>query len=86
MSTKNGNGEKPEVGRRNPVAKFAGKFNKAQTHRDRTKYYRKDKHKKGRTDPFCLGADKYFIWSSNTFILRVIELAMRGGQLHTTTS
>jgi len=29
--------------RRNPVARFAGKFNKAVTHKDRTKYSRKDK-------------------------------------------
>jgi hypothetical protein len=29
--------------RRNPVAKFAGKFNHARTHRDKTKYWRKRK-------------------------------------------
>ena len=31
--------------RSNPVAKFARKFNRAATHRDRTKYYRKGKNK-----------------------------------------
>lgn len=30
--------------RRNPVAKFARKFNKAVVFRDRTKYRRKQKH------------------------------------------
>ena len=29
--------------RSNPVAKFARKFNRAATHRDRTKYWRKKK-------------------------------------------
>lgn len=29
--------------KRNPVAKFAGKFNHARVHRDRTKYWRKKK-------------------------------------------
>ena len=42
---------------RNCVARHAGKFNKAQVHRDKTKYFRKEKHKKGSQDPFCL--DKY---------------------------
>ncbi|MEQ1528636.1 MAG: hypothetical protein ABL925_04910 [Methylococcales bacterium] len=30
----------------NPVAKFAGQFNKAQTFRDQSKYTRNNKHKK----------------------------------------
>lgn len=29
---------------KNPVAKHAGKFCKAATHRDRTKYVRREKH------------------------------------------
>ena len=29
--------------KRNPVAKFARKFNKSRIHRDRTKYWRKSK-------------------------------------------
>ena len=29
--------------KRNPVAKFARKFNKSRIHRDRTKYWRKNK-------------------------------------------
>ena len=36
--------------RRNPVARFAGKFNKAATHKDRTKYCRKKKYELHRTD------------------------------------
>ena len=32
--------------KRNPVAKHAGKFNKAKVFRDKTKYSRKDKTKK----------------------------------------
>lgn len=35
--------DKPAL--RNPVAKFAGDFNKAQTFKDRTKYDRKEKHR-----------------------------------------
>lgn len=31
----------------NPVAKFARKFNRAATHRDRTKYWRKNKWQDG---------------------------------------
>lgn len=31
--------------KRNPVAKFAHKVNKATVHRDRTKYHRKKKHR-----------------------------------------
>lgn len=38
--------------RRNPVAKFAGRFNRAATFRDRSKYRRNTKHK-GR-EPFSL--------------------------------
>ncbi len=34
-----------EIPSRNPVAKFAHNFNKAQTFNDRSKYYRKAKHK-----------------------------------------
>ncbi len=34
-----------EIPNRNPVAKFAHNFNKAQTFKDRSKYYRKAKHK-----------------------------------------
>ena len=41
--------------KKNPVAKFAGQFNKCHKHRDKTKYFRKDKHK-GRKDPFLLAA------------------------------
>jgi len=36
--------DKPAL--RNPVAKFSGEFNKAQTFKDRTKYDRKEKYKK----------------------------------------
>lgn len=37
--------------RYNPVAKYAEKFNKPATHRDKTKYSRKDsKHELHRTD------------------------------------
>tara|TARA_B100001179_G_scaffold195171_1_gene153300 strand:- start:394 stop:519 length:126 start_codon:yes stop_codon:yes gene_type:complete len=38
-------GKKEKHSRRNPVAKNAGKFNKAKTFRDRSKYSRKDKPK-----------------------------------------
>ena len=38
---------------RNPVAKFAHRFNTAKTHRDKTKYYRKAKHKN--PEPFPMG-------------------------------
>ena len=38
---------------RNPVAKFAQRFNTAKTHRDKTKYYRKAKHKN--PEPFPMG-------------------------------
>lgn len=31
----------------NPVAKFAHKFNRAETFKDKTKYNRKDKHNNG---------------------------------------
>lgn len=40
--------DKPAL--RNPVAKFSGDFNKAQTFRDRTKYQRNDKHRKVQTE------------------------------------
>jgi hypothetical protein len=45
---------------RNPVAKFAGDFNKAQTFRDRTKYNRKDKHKRvdDSVDPAIAGDEE----------------------------
>tara|TARA_Y100000590_G_scaffold347286_1_gene397841 strand:- start:13233 stop:13355 length:123 start_codon:yes stop_codon:yes gene_type:complete len=36
-------GKKQKISRRNPVAKNSGKFNKAKTFRDKTKYSRKDK-------------------------------------------
>jgi hypothetical protein len=39
-------------GRHNPVAKYSGKFNRAATFRDRSKYRRNSKHK-GR-EPFPL--------------------------------
>lgn len=61
----------------NLVAKHAGKFCKAQTHRDKTKYFRKEKHKKGPSGPFYLAMHKYFIWQA--FILRAIAPAMHGG-------
>jgi hypothetical protein len=32
--------------RRNPVAKFAGKFNHARVHRDKTKYWRRKRWQK----------------------------------------
>ena len=38
-------GKKDKHTRRNPVAKHAGKFNKAKTFKDRTKYSRKDRLK-----------------------------------------
>jgi hypothetical protein len=38
-------GKKDKHPRRNPVAKHAGKFSKAKTFRDKTKYSRKDKPK-----------------------------------------
>lgn len=40
---------------KNPVAKFMNQVNKSATHRDKTKYFRKEKHK-GRKDPFLLTA------------------------------
>jgi hypothetical protein len=46
-------GKKPQtLANRNPVAKFAGRFNRAATFRDRSKYRRNAKHK-GR-EPFSL--------------------------------
>jgi hypothetical protein len=44
----------PSTPLRNPVAKHAGKFNRAATFRDRRAYTRKDKHK-GR-EPFPIRA------------------------------
>jgi hypothetical protein len=44
----------PAVPPRNPVAKFAGKFNRAATFRDARAYQRKPKHK-GR-EPFPIKA------------------------------
>ena len=43
---------------KNPVAKFMNQFNKPATQRDKTKYFRKEKHKKGRNkaDPYFLQA------------------------------
>lgn len=38
---------------RNPVAKFAGMFNRSSTHKDKTKYSRNNKHK-GHKDPYLL--------------------------------
>lgn len=47
--------KKPEVPKeRNFVAKYARQFNKATVFRDKTKYSRKEKHKKGSQDPFNL--------------------------------
>lgn len=45
---------------KNPVARVLDEFNKPATHRDKTKYSRKDK--KGSQDPFYLAtvSDKYF--------------------------
>lgn len=42
--------------KKNPVAKFMNTVNKSATHRDKTKYFRKEKHKKGRKDPYLLAA------------------------------
>jgi hypothetical protein len=42
---------KHKIPRRNPVARHAGRFNRAETFRDRTRYRRKPKHK-GR-EPFA---------------------------------
>ena len=41
--------------KKNPVAKFMNTLNKSATHRDKTKYYRKDKHK-DRKDPYLFAA------------------------------
>ncbi len=38
--------------RRSPVARYMNEFNKPATHRDRTKYRRKDKHKGRNFDPY----------------------------------
>lgn len=43
---------KKAVSRRNPVARNAGRFNRAATFRDRSKYSRKPKHR-GR-EPFAV--------------------------------
>ena len=40
---------------KNPVAKFMNQVNKHSVQRDKTKYYRKNKHK-GRKDPYLLAA------------------------------
>jgi len=42
----------------NPVAKYAGKFNKARIHRDKSKYSRKGKHKYREPLPMALYAAK----------------------------
>lgn len=42
--------------KKNPVAKFMNQVNKHSVQRDKTKYYRKEKHKKGRKDPYLLAA------------------------------
>ena len=41
---------------KNPVAKFMNRLNKPVVQRDKTKYYRKEKHKKGPKDPYLLAA------------------------------
>jgi len=41
--------------KKNPVARFMNDFNKPATHKDRTKYSRKAKHK-ARTEPFFVAA------------------------------
>ena len=38
--------KKRKAKKRNPVAKFMERFNKPKTHRDKTKYSRKQKHSK----------------------------------------
>lgn len=43
---------------KNPVARVINQYNKPATHRDRTKYYKKDKHKGRKFDPYFLA--KYF--------------------------
>ena len=43
-----------EIPDRNPVAKFAHNFNKAQTFKDRSKYYRNAKHKNREPLPILL--------------------------------
>lgn len=45
-----------EIVIKNPVAKYAGKFNKAQVFKDKTKYQRGAKHK-GR-EPFIMSLNK----------------------------
>ncbi len=47
---------------KNPVARVMNEFNKPATHRDKTKYKRKDKYngKKGSQDPFLLA--RLFKW------------------------
>jgi len=46
-------------GKQNPVAKYCRQFNRSHVERDRTKYFRKEKHKKGASQMdrsfFCLG-------------------------------
>lgn len=39
---------------RNPVAKFASQFNKAQVFKDKTKYHRRAKHKSKESFPIIL--------------------------------
>lgn len=48
-----------EIVLKNPVAKYAGQFNKAQVFKDKTKYQRKAKHK-GR-EPFIVLLNKNII-------------------------
>ncbi len=42
--------------RRNPVARFAGRFNRAQAFRDRTKYRRHPKHRNRDPRPVGIAA------------------------------